>query len=112
MVVYIIKTVMIDLGYSRNVPVKYKFLFFRTDDYILEFLSRIDVPKRFLALVPRSVLRGDKYPIFFSNLSIIPVRVYEGAIIGYLNEYNTKPKYYIKVYLRYPEITTPTNDVL
>lgn len=109
---YVTKTITIDLGYLRNVFVKYKFLSFRIDGYILESLSRVDISKGFLALVFKSVLRGDKHPIFFSNLNIISVRVYEGAVIGYLNECNTKLKYYIKVYLGYFEIMTPIDDVL
>ncbi len=112
MAVYITKTITIDPGYSRNVPIKYKSLFFRIDGYILESLSRVNIPRKLLASAPKNVLREDKHPISFSNLNIIPIRVYEGAVIKYLSEYNTKPKYYIKIYLRYPEITTRTDNAL
>src|SRR6266536_6654226 len=101
MIVYTIKTITIDLGYSRNVFVKYKPLPFQTDGYIFESLSRINIPKGLLTSTFKNILRGDKHPIPFSNLNIISVRVYEDAIIGYLSECNMKPKYYIKVYLKY-----------
>ncbi len=109
---YVIETVTIDPGYLRNVLVKYKSLPFRTDGYILEFLSRIDVSRGLLTSVFRSVLRGDKHPIFFSNFNIMPVRVYKDAVIGYLSECNIKSKHYMKVYLRYPETATRTDDIL